>query len=141
MTAPAPIAEIAGGAALAHPALGTAFDRGAYAFQHTSNGGADVIVELVRYKSDLAFDEVKERFEARSGRYREVPGLLQKYYVHYRETDEYGGVYIWESEEALQEWRNTNLAGTLAETYKVTDGPKSEVAEVMLVLHGDRKPL
>ena len=100
-----------------------------------------MIVQLVRYRSDLGFDEVQERFEARAGRYREVPGLLQKYYVHYREADEYGGVYIWESEEALQEWRNTNLAGTLAETYKVTDGPTSEVAEVMLVLHGDRNPL
>lgn len=89
----------------------------------------------------MNYDEVMERFEGRSGHYREVPGLLQNYYVHYSETDEYGGVYIWESEEALQRWRDTNLAGTLAETYQVTDGPTSEVAAVMLVLHGDREPL
>jgi heme-degrading monooxygenase HmoA len=50
-------------------------------------------------------------------------------------------VYIWESEEALQQWRDTNLAGTLAETYQVTEGPTSEVAEVMLVLHGNKNPL
>jgi heme-degrading monooxygenase HmoA len=97
-----------------------------------------VIVQLVRYESKLTYDEVMERFEGRSDRYREVPGLLQKYYS---ETDEYGGVYIWESEAALQKWRDTNLAGTLAETYQVTEGPTSEVAEVMLVLHGDKNPL
>lgn len=100
-----------------------------------------MIVQLVRYGSRLTYDEVMERFEDRSDRYREVPGLLQKYYVHYSEADEYGGVYIWESEEALQQWRDTNLAGTLAETYQVTEGPTSEVAEVMLVLHGNKNPL
>lgn len=100
-----------------------------------------MIVQLVRYESRLTHDEVMERFEGRSDRYRGVPGLLQKYYVHYSKTDEYGGVYIWESEDALQKWRDTNLAGTLAETYQVSAGPTSEVAEVMLVLHGDRNPL
>ncbi|MGH3479738.1 MAG: hypothetical protein ACRDQD_23235 [Nocardioidaceae bacterium] len=98
-------------------------------------------VQLVRYDSRLTYDEVMERFEGRSDRYREVPGLLQKYYVHYSETDEYGGVYVWESAEALQNWRDTNLAGTLAETYQVTKDPTSEVAEVMLVLHGNKNPL
>ena len=96
-----------------------------------------MIIQLVRYGSRLSDDEVMERFEDRSDRYRQVPGLLQKYYVSYPETDEYGGVYVWESEESLQAWRDTNLAGTLAETYQVTDGPTSEVAEVMLVLHGE----
>ena len=98
-----------------------------------------MIVQLVRYGSRLTHDEVMERFEGRSDRYREVPGLLQKYYVRYSQTDEYGGVYVWESEEALQKWRDTNLAGTLAETYQVTHGPTSEVAEVMLLLHDDEK--
>jgi heme-degrading monooxygenase HmoA len=96
---------------------------------------------LVRYTSGLTYDEVMERFAARSDRYRDVPGLLQKYYVHYPETDEYGGVYVWESEQALQSWRDTNLAETLAETYRVTDGPDAQIADVMLVLRDGRSPL
>ena len=100
-----------------------------------------MIIQLVRYKSGLTYDDVMERFDARSNRYRRVPGLLQKYYVHYPDAEEYGGVYLWESEEALQNWRDTNLAGSLAETYQVKDGPHSEIADVMLVLHGDRSPL
>jgi Putative mono-oxygenase ydhR len=81
--------------------------------------GWPVIIQLVRFASRLSYDEVMERFEARSDRYREVPGLLQKYYVHYAENDEYGGVYVWDSEDSLQKWRETNLSGTLADTYQV----------------------
>jgi len=100
-----------------------------------------VIVQVVRYGSKLTYDQVMERFEDRADRYRQVPGLLQKYYVRYPDTDEYGGVYIWESPEALQNWRDTNLSGTLAETYEVTHGPDAEIADVMLVLHEDKNPL
>jgi heme-degrading monooxygenase HmoA len=102
---------------------------------------ANLIVQLVRYNSGLTYDEVMERFVARSDRYREVPGLLQKYYVHYSASNEYGGVYVWESEQALQRWRETNLAETLAETYRVTDGPRAEIADVMLILHDGSNPL
>jgi hypothetical protein len=103
--------------------------------------GLPVIVQLVRFASGLSYDEVMERFEARSDRYREVPGLLQKYYVHYPETDEYGGVYVWDSEDALETWRETNLSGTLAGTYQIKDEPHSELLDVMVVLHADRRPL
>lgn len=97
-----------------------------------------MIIQFVRYRSGLPRDEVARRFEDRAGRYREVPGLLQKYYVHYEETDEFGGVYVWDSRESLDAWRAGNLSGTLAATYEVTGEPSREVAEVMLVLHPER---
>lgn len=100
-----------------------------------------MIVQIVRYGSELSQDEVMKRFEDRADGYRSVPGLLQKYYVHYPESGQFGGVYVWESREALQSWRDGQLAETLAATYRVTDGPTSEDAEVMLVLHGERDPL
>ena len=103
--------------------------------------GLPVIIQLVRFASRLTYDEVMERFEARSDQYREVPGLLQKYYVHCPETDEYGGVYVWDSEESLQTWRETNLSSTLAGTYQVKNEPHRELLDVMVVLHADRCPL
>jgi hypothetical protein len=83
----------------------------------------------------------KPKRRDRVGGHRSVPGLLQKYYVRYPESGQFGGVYVWESREAMQRWRDGQLAGTIAETYQVTDGPTSEDAEVMLVLHGERDPL
>lgn len=75
------------------------------------------------------------------GRRRSLPGLLEKYDVHYMESDEYRAMYLRESFAALQKWRDTELAGTLTETYEVTEGPASEIAVVMLVLHGQKDPL
>ena len=93
-----------------------------------------MIVQIVRYRSGLTHEEVAERFEARSDGYRQVPGLLQKYYVHFPETGEHGGVYVWDSPESLERWRDTQLAGTLAQTYQVDQEPSEEIADVMLVL-------
>jgi heme-degrading monooxygenase HmoA len=94
-----------------------------------------MLIQLVRYKSGLTHEQVAERFAARAPNYREVPGLLQKYYVHFPATDEHGGVYVWDSPESLERWRESGLAGSLAETYQVEEPPEVELADVMLVLH------
>lgn len=96
-----------------------------------------MIIQIVRYRSGLTRDEVDERFRDRAGRYRQVPGLLQKYYVEYPETGEYGGIYVWESEASLQAWNSGDLSGTLAKTYEVVGEASRETADVMLVLHPD----
>ena len=93
-----------------------------------------MIIQIVRYRSGLDEDEVQEHFEERADGYRQVDGLLQKYYVRYPETGEVGGVYVWDSEESLERWRAGNLAGTLAATYEVEGEPEAELAEVTLVL-------
>lgn len=94
-----------------------------------------MIIQTIRYKSGLSHDEVARHFEDRSERYRNVPGLIQKYYVKFTDTGEYGGIYVWDSLESLEAWRAGNLSGTLAETYQVEGEPARELAEVMLVLH------
>lgn len=93
-----------------------------------------MIIQIVRYRSGLSRDEVQRRFVERSDRYRKVPGLLQKYYVNFTETGEYGGIYLWDSPESLEAWKAGNLSGTLAETYQVRGEPARELADVMLVL-------
>ena len=99
-----------------------------------------MIIELVRFASRLTADEVLERFEDGSGKYRQVPGLLQKYYIHSPATDEYGGVYVWDTEDSLQAWRETYPLSTLAGTYQVRDEAHRELLDVMVVLHADRPP-
>ncbi|MGD8319553.1 MAG: YdhR family protein [Gemmatimonadota bacterium] len=94
-----------------------------------------MIIQTIRYKSGLSHDEVNRHFAERSERYREVPGLVQKYYVQFTDTGEYGGIYVWDSPESLDAWRAGNLSGTLAETYKIEGEAVRELAEVMLVLH------
>lgn len=99
-----------------------------------------MIIQIVRYASGLSDEEVQQRFEERAAGYRQVDGLLQKYYVRYPETGEFGGVYVWDSEDSLQRWREGHLAETLASVYKVEGEAKAELAEVTLVLHPERMP-
>jgi heme-degrading monooxygenase HmoA len=97
-----------------------------------------VIVSLVRFRSKLPDDEVQALFEDRAHRYRSVTGLLEKLYIRFRDTDEFGAIYVWESEEDLQRFRETDLAGTIPDAYRVDGAPAPEVADVRLVIRQRR---
>ena len=96
-------------------------------------GRSAVIVQIVRFRSALEDAEVVAMYEARSARYREVPGLLNKYYLAYP-TGEHGAVYVWDAAESLEAFRQGDLARTIPEAYRVQGDPHIEVAEVRLVL-------
>jgi heme-degrading monooxygenase HmoA len=93
-----------------------------------------VIVSLVRFTSGLSDAQAQERFEARADAYREVPGLVEKIYLRYRETGELGAVYVWESEDDLERFRQSDLGSTIQTTYQVEGAPGFEVADVALVV-------
>jgi hypothetical protein len=47
-------------------------------------------------------------------------------------------VYVWDSEEALMDFRKTELARTIPEVYKVEGGrPHAELADVCLIIQRD----
>lgn len=87
-----------------------------------------MIVQIVRFKSGLAVEEVKRVYEARAGQYRALRGLLQKYYLTFPATQEHGAVYLWESEEALERFRESQLARTISTAYQVQGPTDVQVA-------------
>lgn len=93
-----------------------------------------MIVQIVRFASGLDDAQVGATYEARAARYRDVPGLLQKYYLAFP-TGEHGAVYVWDSPDAMAAFRQTDLARTIPEAYQVQGEPQVEVADVRLVLH------
>lgn len=95
-----------------------------------------MIVRTVRFRSGLSDQAVRETYEARAPRYREIPGLVQKYYLRFPATGEHGAVYVWESREALRAFEESDLARTIPDAYRVEGSPSGEVAEVVMVLHG-----
>jgi heme-degrading monooxygenase HmoA len=97
-----------------------------------------VIVSLVRFTSRLPDEEVVAMFEKRSDRYRKVPGLVEKLYLRFRDTGEFGAVYVWESEEDLERFRESELARTIPTAYQVEGESSLEVADVPLVVDPDR---
>ena len=96
-------------------------------------------VLFVRVESDLEFAELERRVLERRPRFLEVPGLVQKIYGRDDATGGVCGIYFFESREALEAYRDSELARTIPTAYQATD-VRPEVYEVLYPLHPDRGP-
>jgi len=96
------------------------------------------LVLRVRLQSDLSFEDVVEIMEERASEFEALPGLLQKYYLQDPVTGEYGGLYLWESPEALAAYRESDLRASIAKAYQATGEPDIEVFQVLKTLRDDR---
>lgn len=92
------------------------------------------LVLLVKFKSPLSLDEVLEVVTSRIGEFRALSGLQQKYYLQDAATGEYGGLYLWESPEALSEYRASELRSTIGKAYQTVGEPRVEVFNVFELL-------
>ena len=88
----------------------------------------------VRFATTLSEEEVLAAAHKRADQFRALPGLLQKYYVKLAEPNHYGGIYIWDSLESMQSYRESELAATIPAAYKVVGKPKIEVLESLFQL-------
>jgi len=67
-------------------------------------------------------------------KFQAVPGLLQKYYTHDESTGDWCGIYLWESEGAIETFRASDLARTIATAYQIIGQPRIEQLMVHLTL-------
>ncbi len=98
------------------------------------------VILYVRVKSDLASEELDRRMNERKTRFLEVPGLIQKIYGRDQTTGDTCGIYFFESKEALEAFRETELAKTIPTAYEATD-IRREVYEVLYPLKPEIGPL
>jgi heme-degrading monooxygenase HmoA len=96
-----------------------------------------MIVQTVRFRSECTEDEVLRKCRERAERYRQVPGLVQKHYLTFPETGEFGAVYLWASRQALQEFRESDLFKSIPQVYRVQGTPDIQVADVAMHLYDD----
>ena len=94
-----------------------------------------MLVQIVRYRSGLSDEDVRTTVESRAAEYMAVAGLVQKYYLRFPESGEHGGVYLWASRESYQAFRESALARTIPDAYRVEGTPHVEIADVSKVLH------
>lgn len=92
-----------------------------------------MIVSIVRFRSGLTDERVQVLFETRADRYRQVPGLVEKLYLRFR-SGEHGAVYVWETEEALEAFRASDLGRSIGTAYEVEGEPQTELADVTLLV-------
>lgn len=98
------------------------------------------VILFVRIKSNLSADEFDRRLAERRPSFRQVPGLVQKIYGRDGGTGDVCGIYFFESEDALAEFRETELARTIPTAYEAVD-VRREAYEVLYPLWPERGPL
>jgi heme-degrading monooxygenase HmoA len=93
-----------------------------------------MILQIIRLKSKLPEDELLRRAKEREPQFRAIPGLLQKYYVKMGDSGQYGGVYVWDSKESLNAYRESSLAASIPEAYEIMEPPNIEVLDILFQL-------
>lgn len=93
------------------------------------------IMLIVRgLKSDLPRDELEQRLRERMPQFRDLPGLVQKYYSYDESTEEWAGIYLWDSEESLAAYLESDLRKTIPSAYELTEPPRIERFPIVDVL-------
>ncbi len=71
-----------------------------------------MITAIVQFKlpKPMSLDEASRAFESSAPKYKNLPGLVRKYYIRSEEGARAGGVYLWESRAAAEavysgEWK------------------------------------
>ena len=93
-----------------------------------------MIVQIIKLKSNLPEEELLRRAKEREPQFKAIPGLLQKYYVKFGKSGQYGGIYVWDSPESLETYRMSDLAAGIPEAYKIVEAPDIEIMDVLFKL-------
>ncbi|WP_167605317.1 YdhR family protein [Maribellus sediminis] len=91
-------------------------------------------MQIVRLKTKLSEEEMLKIAHEREPQFMAIPGLVQKYYVKMGNPGEFGGIYIWDSRESLTEFRQSELAATIAKAYGAIEPPSVEIVDIMFDL-------
>jgi len=92
---------------------------------------------LVKFKTPLSREELQRVIDSRIDEFRALEGLSQKYYLHNTDTGEVAGLYLWDSAQALADYRESELRGTIARAYQAASEPQIEVFTVLDVLRDE----
>jgi hypothetical protein len=89
------------------------------------------ILVTVKFKTSLTPEELEKRYKERLPEFRALPGLIQKYYLYDHSTDEWGGVYLWDSQASLDKYMGSDLRKSIPDVYQIVDAPRIETSTVI----------
>jgi hypothetical protein len=78
-----------------------------------------MITAIVQFKlpQPISREKGKEIFSGTAPKYREVPGLIRKYYLLSLDGRTAGGVYLWKSREQAEQLYNADWRKFIMEKY------------------------
>lgn len=91
-------------------------------------------------KSELSREEFERRYKERLPLFRDVTGLIQKYYSYDESTGKWAGIYLWDSEESLAGYLESDLRKSIAAAYELVEPPRVERFPIVDVLRMPDEP-
>ncbi len=96
-----------------------------------------MILQIIKLKSNLPEEELLNKAKEREPQFRAIPGLVQKYYVKTGQPGQYGGIYVWDTPESLQSYRESDLAKSIPEAYEISEAPNIEIMDILFQLRNE----
>jgi heme-degrading monooxygenase HmoA len=93
-----------------------------------------MIIQKITFITELTEEEVLKVAHERADDFRALPGLIQKYYFKTAGPNQYGGLYIWGSEDQMAKYRASDLAKSIPTAYKVKGMPEIETLDILFEL-------
>ena len=73
----------------------------------------------IRMPDPMRLDKARALFMSTAPGYRDVPGLIRKYYLLSEDGNTAGGVYLWDSRESAEAMYNPEWYAFIREKYGV----------------------
>jgi hypothetical protein len=91
----------------------------------------------VTFKSPKSIEELQQMSEVSLPKFRALRehGLLQKYYVNNPETGESGGIYVFESQEAVEAYLNGPIFPAISAVFDAGGSLRYEILDVSVKLY------
>lgn len=91
-------------------------------------------VVFVTFESELSNEELEETLRSRAQKFREVDGLVQKFYLRDREHGQVGGFYVFDSEDSRDAYLESELRSTIGDAYAVKGEPDVSMFHLLFPL-------
>jgi heme-degrading monooxygenase HmoA len=78
-------------------------------------------VVFITFESESSLAETEARFRERAQQFRDMDGLLQKFYVHDEESGRVGGIYVFDSEASRDALFESEIHARLRDGSDVRD--------------------
>jgi len=77
------------------------------------------VVTRFQLPAGVTADQIRSAFDEVAPRFRNVPGLVRKQFLHSKDCRTAGGVYLWYDEGAARAFMNEHVAPLVREKFHV----------------------
>lgn len=91
-------------------------------------------VVFVTFESELSSDALERTLRKRAEKFREVDGLVQKFYLQEEASGRVGGFYIFDSEASRDAFFESDLRDSIGDAYAVKGEPDVSMFHLLFPL-------